>query len=191
MKLLVPLVLTLATAASASAAPGQYAIDPDHTHPSFEVDHMGGRSVWRGLFKTTTGHITLDRAAGTGTVQVAIDVASIDFAHDELAAHVSGPDMLDVAKYPTASYKGTLGAFRNGAPTTVRGELTLHGITKPVALRIVSFKCEPHPQLKREVCGADAVGTFNRSNFGVSYGQDYGFKQDVALRIQVEAIKTD
>jgi polyisoprenoid-binding protein YceI len=99
--------------------------------------------------------------------------------------------MLDAAKYPTAEYKGKFGEFSNGAPKTISGNLTLHGVTKPVTLTIGSFKCIEHPMLKKQVCGADASGTFNRADFGVNYGQQYGFKQDVLLHIQVEGIKED
>jgi polyisoprenoid-binding protein YceI len=191
MRLYFAMFAVLGLAAAASAAPTTYNIDPDHTHPSFEVDHFGGLSVWRGIFKKTSGKVTLDAAAKTGTVEVTIDAASIDLAHDKLNEHVSGPEMLDVAKFPTATYKGTLGGFSNGAPTTVTGNLTLHGVTKPVALKINSFKCIQHPMIKKEVCGADATGTFSRADFGVNYGQQYGFNQSVLLRIQVEGIKAD
>ena len=178
-------------AATASAASTTYTVDPDHTHPSFEVDHFGGLSTWRGTFKKTSGTVTLDAEAKTGTVNVAIDTATIDFAHDKLNEHVSGPEMLDVAKYPSAQYKGKFVAFANGAPRTISGELTLHGVTKSVTLTINSFKCFEHPMLKKQVCGADASGSFNRADFGVNYGQQYGFKQDVLLRIQVEAVKAN
>lgn len=191
MRLRSALVLYAAMAGTAAATPASYTVDPDHTHPSFEVDHLGGVSTWRGTFKKTSGSIVLDAAAKTGTVDVIIDAASIDLAHDRLNARVAGPDILDTAMFPTATYKGSLGGFSNGAPTIVSGELTLHGVTKPVALTINSFKCVPHPVIKREVCGADATGTFNRADFGVDYGQKSGFRQDVVLRIQVEAIKTE
>jgi len=184
-------LLAIAASATASAASETYTIDPNHTHPSFEVDHFGGLSTWRGIFKTSSGTVTLDRAASTGKVSVTVDTASIDLAHDKLNQHVSSPEMLDVAKYPTATYEGTLGGFKNGAPTTVNGNLTLHGVTKPVNLTIDSFKCMQNPMTKKQVCGADAKGTFSRADFGVDYGAQYGFKQDVALRIQVEAIKAD
>ena len=178
-------------AASATAAPATYTLDPDHTHPSFEVDHFGGLSTWRGTFKRTTGNVQYDAAAKTGAVDVLIDTASVDFAHDKLNEHVSSAEMLDVARYPTAEYKGKFVEFANGAPTTLIGVLTLHGITKPVTLTINSFKCIEHPMLKKQVCGADASGSFNRADFGVNYGQQYGFKQDVLLRIQVEGIKVN
>jgi len=191
MKPYIAMLALSGLAAAVTAAPVTYNVDPDHTHPSFEVDHFGGLSVWRGIFKKTSGKITLDAAAKAGEVDVTIDAASIDLAHDKLNEHVSGPEILDVAKFPTATYKGTLGGFTNGAPTTVTGNLTLHGVTKPVALKINSFKCIQHPMLKKEVCGADASGTFNRADFGVNFGQQYGFKQDVVLHIQVEAVKAD
>jgi polyisoprenoid-binding protein YceI len=178
-------------ATAATAAPVTYNLDPDHTHPSFEVDHFGGLSVWRGNFKKTSGKVVLDRAAKTGTVEVTIDAGSIDFAHDKLNEHVAGPEVLDVAKFPTATYRGTISGFSNDAPTAITGNLTLHGVTKPVALTINSFKCIQHPMLKKEVCGADASGTFNRADFGVNFGQQYGFKQEVTLHIQVEGIKAE
>jgi len=184
--LLLTLAVTTATAASTT-----YNVDPDHTHPSFEVDHFGGLSTWRGTFKKSTGTVTLDTEAKTGTVDVLIDTATVDFAHDKLNEHVSSAEVLDVAKYPTAEFKGKFVEFANGAPKSVTGALTLHGITKPVTLTINSFKCIEHPMLKKQVCGADASGSFNRADFGVNYGQQYGFKQDVLLRIQVEGVKAN
>ena len=69
--------------------------------------------------------------------------------------------------------------------------MTLHGVTKPVTLHIDQFLCKPHPMLKREVCGADASATINRKDFGVAYGEAYGFKMDVKLKIQVEGLKAE
>jgi polyisoprenoid-binding protein YceI len=182
-------ISSLATAAI--AAPTHYTVDPDHTHPSFEVDHFGGLSIWRGTFKKSSGSVLLDTAAQSGSVEITVDTSTIDLAQDKLNEHASGPEMLDAAKYPTAVYKATLGGFKSGVPTVATGTLTLHGVTKPLTLQIDSFKCIQHPMLKKEVCGADAVGTFNRADFGVNYGQQYGFKQDVQMRIQVEAVKAD
>lgn len=175
------------------AAPAIYEIDPNHTHPSFEVDHQG-MSMWRGLFRKTLGTVTLDEAAGTGAVDIIVDVASVDFGNDKLndaAANSTAPPILEAPLYPTAHYIGTLSGFANGAPTLVNGSLTLHGVTRPLVLNIVKFKCIPnHAFFKREVCGADAVGTFNRAEFGITVGRAYGFNMDVTLRIQVEAIRT-
>ena len=96
--------------------------------------------------------------------------------------------MLDVAKYPTATYKGTLVGFKDGAPTQVEGQFTLHGVTRPLTLTIRTFKCMTYPD-KKQHCGADVIGTFNRADYGISYGDKYGFKMDVKLAIQVEAVR--
>src|SRR6202142_431949 len=126
------LLLLALAATSATAASTTYNLDPDPTHPSFEVDHFGGLSTWRGTFKKSSGTVTLDAVAKSGTVDVLIDTASIDLAHDKLNEHVSSPEMLDVAKFPTAEYKGKFVTFADGAPKTISGTLTLHGVTKPV-----------------------------------------------------------
>lgn len=188
-KLLGVLLSTLAIGGAASAAPVNYTIDPTHTFPSFEADHMG-ISVWRGKFNKTSGQVTLDKAAGAGTVDVVIDADSVDFGLGIMNDKAKSAELFDTAKYPQARYKGKLDAFVNGAPTQVVGELTLHGVTKPVVLKVNSFKCIPHPMLKRELCGADAAATINRDEFGIDAGKPYGFKMDVTLRIQVEAVQT-
>ncbi|GAA0722857.1 YceI family protein [Dokdonella soli] len=183
-------LIALATGAVASAAPVKYEIDPSHTYPSFEADHLGGLSTWRGKFNATRGNVALDKATGEGTVDITVDVTSIDFGQDKLNEVAKGAELFDIGKYPLATYKGKLEGFANGAPSRVVGELTLRGVTRPVILNIDSFKCMPHPMLKREVCGADALGTFRRDDFGMDSGKAYGFKMDVTLRIQVEAIQS-
>jgi polyisoprenoid-binding protein YceI len=184
------LVAALAAAgASAAFAADTYNVDPSHTYPSFEADHFGGLSVWRGKFDKTSGSITLDRAARTGSMDITIDTSSLDFGHEKLNGHAKGPDMFDVAKFPTATYKGNAIRFKGDTPVAVDGELTLHGVTKPVTLAINKFKCIQHPMYKREVCGADASATINRADFGIDYGVKMGFSPDVKLAIQVEAIK--
>jgi polyisoprenoid-binding protein YceI len=188
------MILSVSTG-SAFASPASYNIDPNHTHPMFEADHLGGVSVWRGLFRKTSGSITLDPAANTGTLDVAIDMASVDFGNEELnnaAVNSAAPPIFEAKKYPTAVYKGTLDNFVNGEPTTAFGFLTLHGVTKPLVLAINSFKCiDDKPEPKQQLCGADAFCVFNRADFGITVGQRYGFKMDVTLRIQVEAIRKE
>ncbi|WDZ96866.1 YceI family protein [Herbaspirillum sp. WKF16] len=192
MKLNQILVAVLAVGAAASAfAADTYTIDPNHTYPSFEADHMGGVSVWRGKFTKTSGTVTLDRAAKTGSVDITVDASTIDFGHAKMNEHAKGPEMFDVAKFPTAVYKGTAVKFDGDKPVSVEGTLTLHGVTKPVTLAIDKFKCIQHPMLKREVCGADATATFDRADFGVDYGAKYGFSTVTKLAIQVEAIKSN
>jgi polyisoprenoid-binding protein YceI len=189
MKVKVLLAAILAVGA-ASAFADTYNIEPNHTYPSFEADHMG-ISILRGKFTKSSGTVTLDRKAKTGAVDITIDTNSLDFGHEKLNAHAKSADMFDVAKYPTATYKGQI-KFNGDEPAEVNGELTLHGVTKPVKLTINKFKCIVHPMLKREVCGADASAEFNRDEFGIDYGvKNYGFSPKVKLAIEVEAVKAD
>ncbi|GAC1455035.1 MAG: YceI family protein [Steroidobacteraceae bacterium] len=180
-------MLTL-MAGYAVAEPVTYQIDPSHTYPSFEADHFAGMSVWRGKFDHTSGTIVLDKDKSTGTVEVTVDATSIDFGMPKLNEHTKSVEMLDVAKYPNATFKGTLAGFKDGAPTQVQGQFTLHGVTRPLTLTVRQFKCMTYPD-KKEHCGADATGTFDRSDYGVSYGDKYGFKMEVKLAIQVEAVR--
>ena len=174
------------TAVSALAAPVTYTVDPAHTYPSFEADHNGGVSLWRGKFNTSSGSIALDKEGKTGTVEITIDIASLDFGNDKLNEHaLKEPKMFDVANFPTATYKGKISKWGANGPEEVSGDLTLHGLTKPVTLKLNSFLCKPG-RTGKEVCGADAVANFNRFDFGIVYGQP-AFKPEVTLRISVEA----
>jgi polyisoprenoid-binding protein YceI len=190
MKTALAAVTFALVAGYAVADPVTYQIDPSHTYPSFETDHFGGMSVWRGKFDHTSGTIVLDKDKSTGSVDVTVDATSIDFGMPKLNEHTKSAEMLDVAKYPTATYKGTLVGFKDGAPTQVEGQFTLHGVTRPLTLTIRTFKCMTYPD-KKQHCGADAAGSFNRADYGVSYGDKYGFKMDVKLAIQVEAVRGD
>ena len=180
-------ILFALAALPAAAESVTYEIDPAHTFPSFEADHMG-MSVFRGKFNRSSGQVTLDKAAGTGTLAVEIDLASIDFGQDDLNALMAKPEYFDTARHPQARYTGRLAGFVDGEPTQVVGELTLRGVTRPLTLQIEAFKCMPHPIFKRDWCGADAHATFDRAAFGIDAGKDSGFDMDVALRIQVEAV---
>ncbi|WP_310119455.1 YceI family protein [Paraburkholderia terricola] len=173
----------------AFAAADTYQLDPTHTYPSFEADHFGGLSVWRGKFAKSSGTVTLDRTAKTGTVEVTVDPASVQTGNGKLDEHLQGSDFFDVAKFPSATYKGTDIKFDGDKPVEVVGSLTMHGVTKPLNLKIESFKCMPHPMLKREVCGVEASGHFSRADYGIDSGVKYGFNMDTKLHIQAEGIK--
>jgi len=179
--------LLLALSAPALAEVDHYTVDPDHTYASFEAPHIQAISYWRGKFDhTQSGTITLDRKAHTGSVDIVIDTSSIDFGMEKMNKHAKSADFFDVEKFPTAEYKADTIKFDGETPTEVDGQLTLHGVTKPVVLKINSFKCIIHPMLKVQVCGADASAQFDRSDFGIAYAVPMTGGQ-VKLQIQVEA----
>jgi polyisoprenoid-binding protein YceI len=173
--------------ASAFAAPVTYVLDPKHTYPSFAADHMGGLSVWRGKFTDTSGKVVYDKDAKSGSIEVTVNMNSVDFGLAKLDEHAKSSELFDAAKFPTATFSGQFTQFNGATPTEATGTLTLHGVSKPLTLKINSFMCKPNPMTKKEVCGADASATFNRSDFGITFGDAYGFKMWVKLEIQVEA----
>ena len=103
MKLKHLALLAAVFASSTAFAADTYKIDPTHTYPSFEADHFGGLSVWRGKFDKTDGTIVVDRANKTGNVDITIDATSLDFGLAKMNDHAKGADMFDVTKYPTAT----------------------------------------------------------------------------------------
>ena len=183
-------LLLLSATGYLSAELETFDIDPTHTYPTFEADHMGGLSLWRGKINSSTGLIKFDPEAKSGSVDVVMDMTTIDFGLDEMNEHAMSDDMFDVENYPTARYVGDL-VFENGEPSEVSGNLTLHGVTKPVSLKINSFKCMFHPMKLKKACGADAEGNLKRDDFGVDYAKAFGFNMDVKLRISVEGFKSN
>lgn len=187
-KKLFEMVLALATVTSgaALAAPVSYTIQPGHTYPSFETPHMG-ISWWRGKFNHSEGKVTLDPQAKTGTVDITIDIASVDFGHDRMNEVAKDASFFNVAKFPTAHYVGKI-VYEGDTPARVDGQLTLLGVTKSVPLKILSFKCiKSRLPNGGDVCGADAEGQFDRAvDFGMTRDSDDG-DGAVKLRIQVEA----
>jgi polyisoprenoid-binding protein YceI len=175
-----------AVASTAFAVPVTYVIDPKHTYPSFAADHMGGLSVWRGKFTETSGQVVYDKDAKTGSIDVTVNMSSVDFGNAKLDEHAKSDELFDAAKYPTATYTGKFTKWNGSAPTEAEGTFTMHGVSKPLTLKINSFMCKPNPMTKKEICGADASASLDRSDYGVTFGQKYGFQMWVKLDIQVE-----
>jgi|SRR5579871_107907 len=186
MKRIVLAAVVAGFTAAAAAAPVTYVLDPKHTYPSFAADHMGGLSIWRGKFTDTTGKVVYDKQAKSGTIEVTVNVSSVDFGNAKLDEHAKSPELFDVAKYPTATFSGKFSKWDGDKPTEAEGTFTLHGVSKPLKLKIESFLCKPNPMTHKEVCGAEASASFDRSDYGLNFGDKYGFQMWVKLQIQVE-----
>jgi len=183
--------VTLAFAASLSsvafAAPETYVIQNAHTFPRFEYNHLGfSNQVSR--FDKTSGTIIIDRVAKTGSVEVVIDAKSVDTGYALFNEHIQGEDFFDTAKYPTITFKSKNLKFDGDKLTSVVGELTIKGITKPVTLTVTSFQCMPHPMLKKDACGANATTKIKRSEFNAGKHAP-NVSDEVTLTIPVEAVK--
>ena len=181
-------IATLGFAAVVHAEPATYAIEPTHTSAMFEIGHMG-TSTNRGRFNKTTGTVTLDKAAKTGALDVTIDTTSLDTGTAAFTKHISSDEMLNVAAFPTAHLVATKFVFNGDKVAEIDGTLTLMGKTNPVVLKAQNYNCYMNPMVKREVCGGDFDATIVRSQYGVTYGLNYGFPDAVHMVIQVEAVK--
>jgi polyisoprenoid-binding protein YceI len=171
----------------AAAAEETYVIDPVHSQPQWEARHIGF-SNQHGSFGKATGRIVLDRAAHKGSVDVVIDTASIRTYDSRLDAIVKGERYFNVEKYPTVTFKSTSMAFDGDRRVGVDGELTMLGVTRPVALKVANFVCGQQTFNKKPMCGAEATTTIKRSEFGMTTGLDIGNPGDeIKLVIPVEA----
>lgn len=180
--------------ASALAAPQTFAFDPLHTSVSFAIEHLG-LSMIHGRFKKFSGKVTFDQAAKTGNVEFTIDTASIDTNDQDKGnrprsrdEHLRSADFFNVAEFPTMTYKSTKVVYTGDTPTTVEGELTLLGVTKPVAITIERFKCNPATATAKERCGGSGTAKIKRADFGMKRGipqigddvaLSFGFEGDV------------
>ena len=172
---------------SVPAATETYTIDPTHTYPHFAVSHLGF-STMRGRFDKSSGKLTIDRAAKVGSVEITIETASLSTGLKKRDAHLRSPDFFNTAEFPKATYKSTAVKFNGDTPTTVEGNLTLLGVTKPVTLTITAFKCGKNPMNQKAMCGIDATANMKRSNFGMNYALP-GVGDNLKLTIEVEAYR--
>ncbi|TLS20018.1 MAG: YceI family protein [Betaproteobacteria bacterium] len=180
-------VAIAASSLAAVAAPETYVMDGSHTFPRFSYSHFG-YSTQLSHFDKTSGKIVIDKAAKSGSVEVTIDMKSVNTGSALFNGHIQGEDFLDTAKFPTATYKSTKVNFDGDKVVSVDGNLTIKGITKPVPLSVTSFQCMPHPMLKKDACGANATAVIKRSEFNAGKYAPY-VGDDVTLTIAVEAIK--
>ena len=188
MKTVLIAAFALTAASLAHAETVTYKADPSHTFVTFEVKHLGTSTV-RARFDKKDGMVTLDRAAKTGNVEFTIDMASISSGLATFDTHLKSKDFFNVTEAPTAKFSGDKLSFNGDKLSSVTGMLTLLGKTHPVTLTATHFNCYEHPMLKREVCGGDFETTITRTQWGMSFGLNYGIPDSVKLLVQVEAVK--
>lgn len=177
---------------TASAQAESYAIDPIHTFPYFDVEHLGFATL-RGRFDKTAGKFTIDRAAKTAALEIVVQTASVTTGDNERDGrprtrdeHLRTPDFFNIVEFPTMTYRSTVVKFSGDNPDSIEGNLTLLGVSKPVALKIERWKCGPdmvRTQGKRFMCGGNAVGSFKRTDFGMKFGAPTVIGDEVKLWI--------
>jgi polyisoprenoid-binding protein YceI len=187
MKCIIVATALALAALPAAAEPETYTVDPNHTFPGYEIGHFG-YSFQRGRFNKTAGKITLDFAAKRGSADITMDVASVSSGVAKLDQHLQAADFFDAATYPQITFHANDLVFDGDRVVAARGDLTIHGVSKPVSFTVSYFRCADHPMLKRKVCGADMTATIKRSDFNITYGLPM-VADDVVLRVNVEAMK--
>ena len=174
-------------ATAAMAAPETYTLEANHSFARFSYRHLGF-STQESRFDNVTGTVTLDRAAHTGAVDVVIDTKSVSTGSALFNQHIQGPDFLDTAAHPTATFKSTTVRFDGDKPVAVDGQLTLKGVTKRVTLNITAFTAAPHPMNKKDALGADATATLKRSDFNMGKYAP-AVTDEVTVSLAIEAFK--
>ena len=186
------LALAIAAAGTAQAAPATYEIENAHTFPKFEVSH-NGFSFHTGMFTKTAGKIVLDLEARTGSMDITVDTSAISTGIAPMEKFLVTKEFFNVEQFPTMSYRST--AVRaEGDHFVVDGELSLHGVTKPVSLHLEVNGYLPQSPFGDTRVGFSASAEIDRREFDLHYnapveggGVVLGHKVQIAL--EVEAIK--
>lgn len=178
--------LTLASITMSQAAPVTYQVDSSHTFPRFSYSHFG-LSTQLSSFKNTTGNVVLDAAIKTASVDITIDMNSVNTGFADFDGHIKGEDFFDTAKHPTATFKSTQVIFEGEKPSRIEGLLTIKGVTKHTTLTVTSFLAMDHPMAKTPAIGANAYTQIKRSDFGAGKYAPY-VGDEVRIDIAIEAI---
>ncbi|WP_298825632.1 YceI family protein [uncultured Piscinibacter sp.] len=179
--------LLAALGAPAGAQPAVYRLDPAHSFVHFEVMHFG-TSTLRGRFGPLEGFARLDRTAARGEVTVRVPTRVVSTGLPVLDGRLRQADMLASDEHPDAFFVAEHFVYEGARLREVRGELTLRGISRPLALLAQRFSCGMHPLLKREWCGGDFEAELRRSDYDISFGLPL-VADRVRLLVQVEAIR--
>jgi polyisoprenoid-binding protein YceI len=157
----------LGAAVSVQAAPVTYKLDPAHTMVLFSWNHFGYSNPTAN-FGLGEGTLVFDEQhPANSSVEVTLPLANLDSHVPALDEHLKKPDFLDAGKYPTVTFKSTAVESLGGNKFKVTGDLTVHGMTRPVVLDATLNKVGPHPMSKAPSIGFDATASIKRSDFGV------------------------
>jgi polyisoprenoid-binding protein YceI len=193
-KTAIAIAIAIVVALPVLAHADTWQIDSSHTSVEFTVRHMMISNV-KGQFQKTTGTITANgNDPASAKIDVTIDASSVDTRVERRDAHLKSPDFLDVAKFPTITFKSTKVEADGPGKWKVTGDLTIHGVTKPVVLEVEGSGEPIHDPMGNTRAGASATTKIKRSDFGLTWNKalETGgvmVGDEVAISIDVEAIK--
>lgn len=169
---------------------GAYRLDPEHTALLFKIDHLGF-SQFVGRFDRVEASLDFDpEKPQTSKLTVLVDMASVDVNPPEFAKELRGPDWFDVERYPEARFESRTIEVTGESRGIVRGDLTMHGIARPIALDVTFNGGGDNLITGDYTLGFAASGTLKRSDFDLgAYAPAIG--DEVTLEISVEFGRTD
>ncbi len=187
-KFLLALCLSLLLPATAAAEPAVYKVDVDHSGVSFSIRHFV--SNVSGRFRDFDGVIKYDRAnPGASSVEFTVKAASIDTSNNDRDEHLRSKDFFEVQKFPTLTFTSTQVVPKDGTTLDVTGNLTLHGVTRPITFPISLLGTVKTP--RGEKAGFETAFKIDRKEYGIVWNNvlDSGpvLGDEVKITIEVEA----
>ncbi len=182
-------VLLVGAAHAAPPQSGNYTLEPSHAEIVFSLSHFG-YSNYFGQFPGATGTLTLDGAnPAKSVVDVSVPTATVMTASPKLNDELKSADWLGSEAFPTMKYHSTKIVMTGATTADVYGDLTLHGVTKPLVLKATFKRGGVFPMNQKYMIGFDAVGHLKRSEFGVDKYSKMGLGDDVDLIISAPFVK--
>ena len=164
---------------------GTYVIDPAHSKITWSLNHFGF-STYVGQFSGVAATLKLDpKAPDASDLQVTVDTASVGTLNPALDTHIKSPDFLDAAKFPQATFKATSVKVTGERTADITGDLTLHGVTRPVVVQATFNQAGASPADKKYSLGFAGKAVLKRSDFGIKTYVPY-IGDDVTLQIEAE-----
>jgi polyisoprenoid-binding protein YceI len=181
------LVALLPLAAAPARAADDFTVDPDHTSVTFKISHLG-LSYIHGRFDDVSGGFTLDADAGKSSFALTVKAESMDTNNKKRDDHLRSPDFFNAKQFPTVAFKSTSVKAVDGG-LEVAGDLTLHGVTKPVTFTLAGGKTAEFPPGTKRV-GFSTELKIKRSEFGMDKFLDNGAVGDeVFIAVSFEGVK--
>src|SRR6201991_5318748 len=157
----------IGAAVTAHADPVTYKLDPGHTMVLFSWNHFGFSNPTANLGQVDGTLVYDEKDPSKATVEATLPLAGLDTFVPKLDEHMKSADFFDAAKFPNVTFKSTKVVPAGKGKLKVTGDLTVHGVTKPVTLDVTLNNVGPHPMMKVQTIGFDATTTIQRSDFGV------------------------
>ncbi len=157
----------LGAAVSVQAAPVTYKLDPNHTRVLFSWNHFGYSNPTADIGLSEGAVVFDEQHPEQSSIEVTLPLAKLDTHVTALDDHLKKADFFDAAKYPVVTFKSSKVESLGDHKFKVSGDLTIHGVTRPLVLDATLNKVGPHPMNKVQSIGFDATATLKRSDFGV------------------------